>query len=66
MKTRVEQGLDHVTITCSPAFANALGSAIVASVDSWDSRNQEEDFFIRVGIALESGNDFEEDEPPHA
>lgn len=74
MKTRIEHGSTHVTLICSPAMANAIGSAIVAASDEIEEdystftpqRFKENQHFLRIGRALEEGQQFEEEEPSDA
>lgn len=68
MKTRIEQGSGHVTITCSKALAQAIGVAVVSTYEDWDENDnvEEANHATRFGKALESGQQFEEEEPSDA
>lgn len=66
MKTRVEQGSDHVTITCSKGVAYNIGAALVSTSEDYDSFDLPSKHINKIGSALERYENFEEEEPSRA
>lgn len=65
MKTRIEFGSDHVTITCSRTTAEMIGGGLIISSEGNDdpeNRPMMEHLFA-MGSALERADNFEEEEP---